>query len=247
MGRYSAHASPHFRSTDLVGSSRDQTRQSGTTRGPVASSVFAAAHRYSGRGIRVRRSRRRGSGARGGGGGVALLFLLVMAGLQWLQQHPLALLLGSLLVLVVTGGVVYAYWQQRQNIRNSGILEIDRMDGHTFESKLALLFRDLGYSVKQTKTSGDFGADLVAQKNGIVTVVQAKRYSLDRKVGLGAVQEVVSAKGMYHAQRAMVITNTSFTDPARALARSNQVELWDRNDLIRALSLVRTQREYSKH
>jgi len=190
----------------------------------------------------MRRYRRRAASAPGGAAG--LLLLLVLFGLGWLQQHPLALVLGVVVVLAGVGAAVYAYLRQREALRKSGISEIDRMDGRTFETKLGLLFRDLGYAVRQTKTSGDFGADLVVHKDGTTTVVQAKRYSLDRKVGVGAVQEVVSAMSMYRAGHAMVITNTYFTGPAKTLARSNQVELWDREALVRALT--RAQRRHDR-
>ncbi|MDA8347076.1 MAG: restriction endonuclease [Thermaerobacter sp.] len=153
------------------------------------------------------------------------------------------LLIGVVLFIAGVGAFVYSAWQQRERIRKSGIAEIDQMDGRTFERKLGLLFRDLGYSVRHTKVSGDYGADLVLHKNGTTTVVQAKRYSLDRKVGVSAVQEVVSAMSMYHAQHAIVITNTYFTAPAKTLARSNQVELWERTELINALTTVRKQQD----
>lgn len=188
----------------------------------------------------MRRSWRRSSPPFGGA--AALILFLFLFGMRWLQQHPLVVGLAALLLLGGIAAFIFVTWRQREQVRKSGIAEIDHMDGRTFEMRLGLLFRDLGYSVRQTKVSGDFGADLVLHKNGTVTVVQAKRYSLDRKVGVGAVQEVVSAMGMYHAQHAIVITNTYFTAPAKTLAQSNNVELWDRTDLIQALTLKQDDR-----
>ncbi len=62
-------------------------------------------------------------------------------------------------------------------------------------------------------------------------VVQAKRYK--KKVGLKAVQEVVSAKNYYKADECWVITNNYFTAPAVKLAQSNNVSLIDRDLLIK--------------
>src|SRR4051812_23694982 len=77
-------------------------------------------------------------------------------------------------------------------LSRSGIAELDNLDGLDFEKYLEGLFRKLGYTVKRTVYQGDYGADLIIQKAGIQTVVQAKKYN--RSVGLKAVQEVVAAK-----------------------------------------------------
>jgi hypothetical protein len=60
--------------------------------------------------------------------------------------------------------------------------------------------------------------------------VQAKRWS--QSVGPGAVQEVVASRAHYGAHRAIVVTNSNFTKAAIELARSNDVEMWDRSRLI---------------
>ena len=111
---------------------------------------------------------------------------------------------------------------------------IDRMRGIEFEQFCAELFRRKGFKVATTKSSGDQGADLILEgKNGRRAVVQAKRSN--SKVGNWAVQEVLAAKGFYAAQRAVVLTNNSYSNSARALAAANGVELLDRNDLARML------------
>src|SRR5688572_23484112 len=53
--------------------------------------------------------------------------------------------------------------------------DIDSMTGPQFERRLVVLFRDLGYSATHTGRLGDFGADLVVERDGTRTVVQAKR------------------------------------------------------------------------
>lgn len=97
--------------------------------------------------------------------------------------------------------------------------------GIDFENVLKELYEALGYIVQTTKTSGDQGADLVVERDGIKTVIQAKYYS--SSVGNSAVQEVVASKKIYGAEKAVVITNNSFTRSAIELANANEVQLID--------------------
>lgn len=108
--------------------------------------------------------------------------------------------------------------------------KIDSMSGEEFEEFLSICFKRLGYQVRATPKSNDFGADLILTKDSRKTVVQAKRYR--GKVGSAAVQEVVGAIKYYGAQEAIVITNSQFTASARELARPNGVILWGREQLI---------------
>ncbi len=125
----------------------------------------------------------------------------------------------------------------RRRLAASGIENIDRMDGKTFEQCLATLFAQQGYHVIQTPYRGDWGADLVLLKDGVHTVVQAKRYQ--KSVGVRAVQEAVAAKAKYHCREAMVVTNSTFTRQAIELAQANWVILWDREKLINQLLMTR--------
>ncbi len=133
--------------------------------------------------------------------------------------------------LFVARGIVWLVQERR--LARSGISEIDQMDGITFERRLAHLFSGRGYSVEQTRARGDYGADLVLERGGVRTVVQAKRWT--KNVGVKAIQEAVAAKPMYHCDYAMVVTNRYFTEPAQRLAKTNGVRLWNRDELVRAL------------
>lgn len=112
-----------------------------------------------------------------------------------------------------------------------GIKKIDKLSGKAFENYLMAQFKHMGYRVFQTEESHDYGADILLKKRGESIVVQAKRY--DRNVGLAAVQEAVGAVAYYGADRAMVVTNSGFTKSARNLARQNDVDLWDREELMK--------------
>lgn len=64
------------------------------------------------------------------------------------------------------------------------------MSGSEFEEYLLAHFGKLGYKGKLTKTTNDYGADLIVKKKKEVIVIQAKRHK--SKVGIKAVQEIVS-------------------------------------------------------
>lgn len=66
---------------------------------------------------------------------------------------------------------------REERLKQSGIHDIDTMDGRQFEHYLGLLFKSQGFKVEVTKSTGDFGADLIIEKNNRRIVVQAKRYS----------------------------------------------------------------------
>lgn len=123
--------------------------------------------------------------------------------------------------------------KREQEIRNSGILEIDKMSGVQFEEYLRLFFLKAGYIVKTTPASGDFGADLLLEKESKRIVVQAKRYKSN--VGIKAVQEVASAKNHYQATETWVITNSNYTKAAQELAASNGVKLIGREKLMQMI------------
>ncbi len=107
--------------------------------------------------------------------------------------------------------------------------DIDSMPGHEFENFLKTLFEKQGYKVELTKLSNDQGADLIVSKFGEKIVVQAKRYSA--KVSNTAIQEAVAAIKHYGVDRGIVITNSRFTRSAIELAKSNNIELIDRDKL----------------
>lgn len=115
---------------------------------------------------------------------------------------------------------------ERKIISNWGMKQIDKSSGVEFERFLKLKFQSMGYRVRHTGKSGDYGADLILYKNKEKIVVQAKRYR--GYVGQDAVREAVSAIAFYKATRAIVVTNSTFTDAAKRLAKSNHVELYDR-------------------
>lgn len=110
----------------------------------------------------------------------------------------------------------------------SALDRIDAMDGHAFEFWCADFLRDNGFSnVSVTKSSGDQGVDVLAEKEGIRYAIQCKCYSHD--LSNKPVQEVHAGKTIYHCHIGAVITNRHFTKGAKEAAESTGVLLWDRD------------------
>jgi HJR/Mrr/RecB family endonuclease len=114
--------------------------------------------------------------------------------------------------------------------------EIDFMDGYKFEKYVGNLYRNMGYEVQYTPLSGDQGADLIISKNNDKTAVQTKCYR--GKVSNKAIQEVVSSKVLYDCNKCAVVTNSYFTDSAIQLGTANNVELIDRDNIIKIINEV---------
>jgi HJR/Mrr/RecB family endonuclease len=60
-----------------------------------------------------------------------------------------------------------------------------------------------------------------------------------RDVRSSAVQEANAAPAVYGCSNAMVVINRYFTDAAKKLASANDVVLWDRDHLVKALLAAR--------
>ena len=165
-------------------------------------------------------------------GSLMALGTLFLIGYVFIKTNSWLLTGVALVVaLILSRGVWFIRdFFHNERLKRSGITEIDKMDGDVFEEYLEQLFKAQGYKAIKTKASGDFGADVVIEKDNVRIVIQAKRKK--DKVGLDAVQEVVAAKAYYKAQEAWVVTNSEYTPPAKKLAKSIGVKLFDREQLI---------------
>jgi restriction system protein len=108
--------------------------------------------------------------------------------------------------------------------------EVDKMTGLEFEHFIGELYKQMGYKTEVTPASNDYGADVIVVKEQIKTVIQVKNYK--NPVGLGAVQEVNTAKGHYKADEALIITSSpSYTAQARREAKLLRIKLFARGEL----------------
>ena len=142
-------------------------------------------------------------------------------------DHVVITVLSALLCSAFLLSFLRRIWRGRY--LNMSMGKIDRLSGEAFEEYLYVQFKRLGYRVRFTEASHDYGADLILKKRGKRIVVQAKRY--DRNIGIAAVQEAVASVAYYEADQAMVVTNQFFTKSAWNLARQNDVILWTREDM----------------
>lgn len=104
------------------------------------------------------------------------------------------------------------------------------MTGQEYEERCARRLRRCGFSrVTLTKGSGDQGVDILARRKGERYAIQCKYYA--RPVGNRAVQEAFAGAKYYGCDRAVVLTNSTFTAAAEELADSTGVLLWEGDDL----------------
>jgi len=88
---------------------------------------------------------------------------------------------------------------------------VDTMTGLEFEKYVTKYLRNQGYKTNLTEKY-DLGIDIVAVKDGIRYGVQVKRYK--GVVGANAVRQAVTALNLYDCDRAMVVTNSYFSNTA---------------------------------
>jgi HJR/Mrr/RecB family endonuclease len=127
---------------------------------------------------------------------------------------------------------------QQNNAQKTAVLlqkkSINKMSWQQFELLIEWFFEKQGYKVKRMKKSHDQGADMILKRNDERVVVQIKKQK--KTTGNKAVQEVHSARGYYQANRAIVITSSRYSKPARELAKRLDVELWDWKRLLTKLN-----------
>ena len=134
------------------------------------------------------------------------------------------IILVGVLVLCLVGFLVLKYAKKKYPS------DIDLMEGHDFEYFCADLLRKKGFQeVEVTKGSGDYGIDILAQKDGVTYGIQCKCYATP--VGVKAVQEAYAGKDYYDCMVGVVLTNQYFTTPAVEVAKKLKIMLWDRGYL----------------
>lgn len=113
--------------------------------------------------------------------------------------------------------------------------DIDLMEGRDFERFCAELLKRRGFlEVEVTKGSGDYGIDILAEKDGVTYAIQCKCYD-GTPVGVSAIQEAYAGRDYYDRMVGAVMTNQYFTSPAVEAARKLKILLWDRGYLERMM------------
>lgn len=126
---------------------------------------------------------------------------------------------------------------RRISARYMALEEIKSMDPYKFEAYVASIYRELGYSVRQTKRSGDGGKDLIMHKDNETYFVECKRYKSN--IGSSKMRDFIGAcdlagtgvKGIY-------VTTSNFTNEAQKAARMRGIELVNGDRLMYLLEQI---------
>ena len=141
-----------------------------------------------------------------------------------MEKISLYIAIGIILVLI---GIIF-WLLFRGKKRETD--QFEEMEGHEFEYYCADLLKNKGFlEVEVTKGSGDYGVDILAEKDGITYAIQCKCYQAP--VGIKAVQEAYAGRDYYDRMVGVVMTNQYFTSPAVDAARKLKILLWDRGYL----------------
>ncbi|MGA7133947.1 MAG: restriction endonuclease [Mycobacterium sp.] len=106
---------------------------------------------------------------------------------------------------------------------------IDAMTGTEFENYVAARLRRAGWQVTFTSVTGDYGVDLIVEKDGKSVAIQCKRHG--NSVGVAAVQQVVAGARHHGCTKSIVVSNQEFTQAARRLAFTHGCQLIGRRAL----------------
>lgn len=140
---------------------------------------------------------------------------------------------GVIISLCVTGIIATLYRCSAVHLQRKRFMrkDFDNMEGWEFEEFCGNVLRRNGFEkVTVTSRSGDFGIDVIAYKDNVKYGIQCKRY--EGAVGWHAVEEARAGAEYWRCQRAVVLTNSTFTKQALEGAGRIGVELWDRDWLI---------------
>jgi HJR/Mrr/RecB family endonuclease len=150
-----------------------------------------------------------------------------------LKAERYALIFGIICSIAVALTISYKLFKRIRSWKpriSRGLIAIDSMTGLQFEKYVAGLLKQRGYTNVQLTEEYDLGVDIIAEKDGMTWGIQVKRYS--GLVKANAVRQVVTALKFYHCDKAMVITNSYFSNVAKSLADSNDCMLIDRTQLM---------------
>lgn len=108
-------------------------------------------------------------------------------------------------------------------------------EGIIFEKKCIVKLQQLGFTDVQDTPITDYGADIIAFYNGVKYIFQCKYCK--QKQGVSAVQEILTAKQFYQADKCAVISHTGYTNQAYRLAKPNFILLISEDELFCADSI----------
>lgn len=129
---------------------------------------------------------------------------------------------------------IYSKVQSYENALNQYHRRIEgywkSLKGMKLEKALARLYKEMGYSVRQTKGSGDEGIDLILSKEGKTTVVQCKGHK--KPIGVGAIRDLYGTMMHEGTESAVLACPAGFTKAVRKFATGKPIRLISATDLV---------------
>lgn len=109
---------------------------------------------------------------------------------------------------------------------------IQTISPYAFEKVVGEIWTARGWDVTVTQASQDRGIDIIARKASMTEIVQVKRYTADNTVGSDEIRKYAT---LYQQEQDVnsvaVVTSSSFTSPAEALATDLDVRAINGDDL----------------
>lgn len=158
---------------------------------------------------------------------VVALFVVVAFATR-ISSDSLPMLIAFLVLIVasVVAAMLFVAFKRNQKLKAIQLSGVDVMDGFVFEKYVAELLKNQGFANVRLTEKYDLGIDAIADKDGERWGIQIKRNR--GKTKAESVRQAVTALNHYQCTRAMVISNSLFTNSARQLAASNKCVLVDR-------------------
>ncbi|QQS19852.1 restriction endonuclease [Candidatus Saccharibacteria bacterium] len=160
---------------------------------------------------------------------VTFVIVVLVGAAAWTHRAVLEHIAFIALALLGCALVLRIGWRYFAYRRIMGLRSIDSMNSFEFEQYVAILMRNNGYRNVSLTEKYDMGVDIIAEKDGLRWGVQVKHYS--GLVKASAVRQVVTGLKLYGCDRAMVVTNSTYSTTAQKLAAGNECALIDRKSL----------------
>ena len=149
---------------------------------------------------------------------------------ELLQDKELLKVINIVVIVFLISAVIVVIVSFIKRYLKNKPKHFDTLEGHEFEYYCAELLCNKGFiEVEVTKGSGDYGADILAQKDGVTYAIQCKCHTAP--IGVKAIQEAYAGRAYYDRMVGAVLTNQYFTEPAVKAAKKLKILLWDRGYL----------------
>lgn len=121
-------------------------------------------------------------------------------------------------------------------IRDPVVLE--SLSPHDFERLVMELFKERGYAVTTTRSTGDIGVDFVikSEKDRELVLVEVKKLNRQSRVSVETVRRLLSAVSTVGAPLGMLVATSGYTAAALALAAGAPILLRTLEEILAAKS-----------